>query len=119
MRALCLSLLASGLVAAVPAFSVKEALHAEWRRQAPVFTPEQVAALPAADRARLERTLARIGAPGAPRLLPPEWEQPTVEAWLAKAATAKTPRERFDALFFLNRFKSPRALEALSGLTAK
>lgn len=119
MRALCLSLLASGLVAAPPVFTAKEALHAEWQRQAPVFTPEQVAALPAADRARLERTLARIGAPGAPRLLPPEWEQPTVEAWLAKAATAKTPRERFDALFFLNRFKSPRALEALSGLTAK
>lgn len=119
MRALCLSLLASGLVAAPPAFTVKDALHAEWRRQAPVFSPEQVAALPAADRARLERTLARIGAPGAPRLLPPEWEQPTVEAWLAKAAAVKTPRERFDALFFLNRFKSPRALEALAGLTAK
>ncbi len=119
MRALCLSLLASGLVAAPPAFTAKDALHAEWRRQAPAFTADQVAALPAPDRARLERTLARIGAPDAPRLLPPEWEQPTLEAWLAKAAAAKTPRERFDALFFLNRLKSPRALEALSGLTAK
>ncbi|HEX9011749.1 MAG TPA: peptidylprolyl isomerase, partial [Holophagaceae bacterium] len=43
---------------------------------------------------------------------------PTPEAWEARAAAAHTPRQRFDALFFLNRFKRPDALRALDGLTA-
>ncbi|HZU52388.1 MAG TPA: peptidylprolyl isomerase, partial [Holophagaceae bacterium] len=34
------------------------------------------------------------------------------------ARKAKTPQERFTALFFLNRFKAPDALVALEGLTA-
>lgn len=101
-----------------PHFTVREAIRAEWNRQPPAFTEAQRAALPAADRVRLERTLARIGAPGAPALLPPELANPTPEAWEARAAAARTPRERFDALFFLNRFKRPDALKALDGLPA-
>ncbi len=111
--------LALPLLAQPPHFTVREAIQAEWQRQPPAFTEAQKAALPAADRARLERTLARIGAPGAPALLPPELDPPTPEAWEAKAQAARTPRERFDALFFLNRFKHPDALKALDGLTAK
>lgn len=101
-----------------PRFTVAEAIQAEFMRKPPVFTPEQVAALSEADRARLDLTLRRIGAPGAPALLPPELEKPTEEAWLGKAAAARSPQERFTALHFLNRLKSPRALEALAGLTA-
>lgn len=104
--------------AQTPHFTVREAIQAEWSRQPPAFTEAQRAALPAVDRVRLERTLARIGAPGAPALLPPELDHPTPEAWEARAAAARTPRERFDALFFLNRFKRPDALKALDGLTA-
>jgi cyclophilin family peptidyl-prolyl cis-trans isomerase len=47
-----------------------------------------------------------------------ELEKPTLEAWEAKAKAARTPQERFTALFFLNRLKSPMALMALDGLTA-
>jgi cyclophilin family peptidyl-prolyl cis-trans isomerase len=108
--------LALPLLAQPPHFMVREAIRAEWNRQPPAFTEAQKAALPPADRARLERTLARIGAPGAPALLPPELDHPTAEAWEAKAKMARTPRERFDALFFLNRFKRPDALRALDGL---
>jgi len=99
-----------------PHFTVREAILAEWNRQPPALTEAQRAALPAADRARLGLTLARIGAPGAPALLPPELDKPTAEVWEAKAGAARTPRERFTALFFLNRLKSPRALAALDGL---
>ncbi len=104
--------------AQAPHFTIREAIQAEWNRQPPALTEAQVATLPPADRARLERTLARIGAPGAPALLPPELANPTPEAWEARVAAARTPRERFDALFFLNRFKRPDALKALDGLTA-
>ncbi|GLH69235.1 hypothetical protein GETHPA_07680 [Geothrix rubra] len=99
-----------------PHFTVRDAIQAEWNRQPPAFSDVQRAALPAADRARLDLTLARIGAPGAPALQPPELEKPTVAAWEAKAKAARSPRERFDALFLLNRLKSPRALTALDGL---
>jgi cyclophilin family peptidyl-prolyl cis-trans isomerase len=71
-----------------------------------------------ADRARLELTLQRIGASRSAPLLPPELDKPTLEAWLAKAVTARTPEQRFTALFFLNRLKSPKALLPLAGLTA-
>ena len=113
-RLLCL--LSLPLLAQAPHFTIREAIQAEWSRQPPVFTEAQRTALPAADRARLDLTLARIGAPGAPALLPPELEKPTAEAWEAKAKAARTPRERFDALFFLNRLKRPDALLALDGL---
>jgi cyclophilin family peptidyl-prolyl cis-trans isomerase len=98
-------------------FSVRDAIQAEWQRQPPVLSEAEKAALSASDRFRLDRTLVRIGAPGAAALLPPELEKPTLEAWEAKAAAAGTPRERFTALFFLNRLKSPKALSALAGLT--
>ena len=119
MHPALLALLPVLCAAAPPAFGPGEALRSEWARQPLTWAEGDRARLPAADRARLERAERRIGAPGAPGLLPPELEKPTLEAWLAKAAAARTPRERFDALFFLNRLKSPRALEALSGLTAK
>ena len=111
--------LALPLLAQPPHFTVRDAIRTEWDRQPPVFSEAQKAALPPADRLRLELALARIGAPGAPALLPPELDHPTPEAWEARAVVARTPRERFDALFFLNRFKRPDALKALAGLTAK
>jgi cyclophilin family peptidyl-prolyl cis-trans isomerase len=111
-----LLLLGLPLLAAPPSFGVREAIRAEWRRQPPVFRDAERAQLPPADRARLELTLQRIGATGAPALLPPELDKPTLEAWEAKAVTAKTPQERFTALFFLNRLKSTKALMALDGL---
>ena len=117
MRRLLL-LLSLPLLARGPAFSVREAIQAEWRRQPPAFTDAQRSALSPADRARLERTLQRIGAPGAPDLLPPELDRPTEALWLTRAAAARSPQERFTALFFLNRLKSARALEALASLTA-
>jgi cyclophilin family peptidyl-prolyl cis-trans isomerase len=105
-----------------PQFTVRDAIQAEWNRQPPSFSEVDKTALSALDRARLERSLARIGAPdaqgkAAPALLPPELEKPTLAAWEAKAAAAFTPQERFTALFFLNRLKSPKALSALAGLT--
>jgi cyclophilin family peptidyl-prolyl cis-trans isomerase len=118
MRA-ALALLGLPLFAAPPTFTVRDAIRAEWMRQPPVFSEAEKAQLPPADRARLELTLKRIGAPGAPALLPAELEKPTLENWEAKAAAAKTPEERFTALYFLNRLKSPKALSALNGLTAK
>jgi len=108
----------SSLLGQTPRFSPADAVRAEWARQPLALTETRRAALPPADRARLELSLRRIGAPGAPALLPPELDQPTEALWLAKAAAAKTPRERFDALFFLNRLKSPQALRSLAGLTA-
>ncbi|MDR3683420.1 MAG: peptidylprolyl isomerase [Geothrix sp.] len=113
-RLLCL--LSLSLLATGPRFTPRDAIQAEWARQPLAWTEAQKAALPTADRARLERTLRRIGAPGAPSLLPPELEKPTLDIWEAKAAAARTPRERFTALFFLNRLKSPQALAALAGL---
>jgi cyclophilin family peptidyl-prolyl cis-trans isomerase len=108
----------SALLAQGPTFTPQDALRAEWARQPLTLTEAQQAALSPADRARLELSLRRIGAQGAPALLPPELDQPTEALWLRKAAAAKTPRERFDALFFLNRFKSAQALTALAGLSA-
>ncbi|MCE1203797.1 MAG: peptidylprolyl isomerase [Holophagaceae bacterium] len=115
MRHLLL-LLSLPLLGQTPHFTVREAIQAELARQPLSWTETQKAALPSADRARLERTLMRIGAPGTPALLPPELEKPTLEAWEAKAKDARTPQERVDALFFLNRLKSPKALTALMGL---
>lgn len=115
MRCL-LSLLSLPLLAMGPRFTVRDAIQAEWARQPLAWTEEQKAALPKADRLRLERTLLRIGAPGTPSLLPPELDKPTSEAWEARAKAARSPRERFTALFMLNRLKSPQALSALEGL---
>ncbi len=117
-----LALLTSSAAAEAPRFTVRDAIRAEWARQPLTFTEAQKTALPAADRARLERTLQRIGAPdprgqAAPALLPPELEKPTLEAWEAKAKAARTPQDRFTALFMLNRLKSTKALAALAGLT--
>ena len=113
-----LYLLSLPLLAQTPHFSVQDAIQAEWARQPVVFTAAQKAALPPGDRARLERSLARIGAPGAPALLPAELEQPTLACWEAKATTALLPQARFTALFMLNRLKSAKALSALDGLGA-
>jgi len=98
-------------------FTVRDAIQSEWARQPLSFTEAQKAALPATDRARLDRSLARIGAPGSPALLPPELDKPSLEGWEAMAREARTPQARFTALFFLNRLKSPRALTALDGLS--
>ena len=117
MRRLLL-LLSLPLLGQGPHFTVRDAIQAEWARQPLSWTEAQKAALPPADRARLERTLMRIGAPGAPALLPPELEKPTLEVWEAKAKDARTPQERFTALFMLNRLKSAKALSALDGLSA-
>ncbi len=114
-----LALLSLPLLAAPPTFTVRQAIRAEWNRQPPTFSETDKAQLSSADRARLERTFARIGAPGAPKLLPEELDKPTLEGWEAKAATATTPQERFTALHFLNRLKSAKALSTLSGLEAK
>jgi len=102
--------------AAPQAFTAQDAVRAEWNRKPPALTPEAVAGLAPADRARLERTLQRIGAPGAPSLLPPWLETPTAAVWEAKAMEARTPQERVTALHFLNRLKSTKALTALEGL---
>jgi len=115
-RLLCL--LCLPLLGQTPHFTVREAIQAEWARQPLAWTDAQKAALPPADRARLERTLLRIGAPGTPALLPPELEKPTLEVWEAKARSARSPQERFTALFMLNRLKSPQALTALDSLAA-
>ncbi len=117
MRRLLL-LLSLPLLGQGPRFTVRDAIQAEWARQPLSWTEAQKAALPPADRAQLERTLQRIGAPGSPALLPPELEKPTLEVWEAKAQAARTPQERFTALFMLNRLKSTKALTALDGLSA-
>ncbi|WP_243301709.1 peptidylprolyl isomerase [Geothrix oryzisoli] len=98
-------------------FTTRDAIQAEWARQPLAWSETRKAALPAEDRARLDRTIQRIGAPGAPALLPPELDKPTAEVWEAQAKAARTPQARFTALFFLNRFKNPKALAALEGLT--
>lgn len=113
------ALLSLPLLAAPPTFTVRQAIRAEWNRQPPTFNEAEKAQLPAADRARLALTLARIGAPGAPPLLPEELDKPTLEVWEAKALAAKTPQERFTALHFLNRLKSAKALFSLKDLAAK
>jgi cyclophilin family peptidyl-prolyl cis-trans isomerase len=113
-RLICL--LSLPLLAQGPRFTVRDAIQAEWARQPLTWTEAQKAGLSAEDRARLERTLQRIGAPGASAWLPPELEKPSLEAWEAKAKAARTPQERFTALFFLDRLKSPKALMALDGL---
>jgi cyclophilin family peptidyl-prolyl cis-trans isomerase len=109
-------LLAAQASAAQPAFTALDAVQAEWDRRPPVFTVTERDALPPADRQRLELSLRRIAGPGAPGLLPAELEQPTLPVWEAKALAARTPQERFTALFLLNRLKSTKALSALAGL---
>jgi cyclophilin family peptidyl-prolyl cis-trans isomerase len=116
---LCFSAFTLSLGVPTQTFTTRDAIRAEWNRKPPALTEAQRAKLSPADRTRLDLTLKRIGAPGAPDLLPPELANPTVELWLQKASIAKTPQERFTALFFLNRFKSPSALEALKGLKAE
>ncbi|HJW09671.1 MAG TPA: hypothetical protein VJ483_08565, partial [Holophagaceae bacterium] len=112
--------LALPLLAASPAqaphYTAMDAVRAEWMRTPPAFSAEQLAKLPAADRARLELSLRRIGRPGAPELLPVELAHPTQGIWDQKAEEARTPQARFTALFFLNRFKDKNALKALNGL---
>ncbi len=103
---------------ATPRFGPAEAVQAEWLRQPPALAPEEAALLPPADKARLERTLARIGAPGAPLMMPKEYMMPDLPTWEEKARQAVTPEERFTALFCLNRLRSTQALTALRGLTA-
>jgi len=100
-------------LAEAPHFTIHDAIQAEWMRTAPNL---KVDALPRADRERYTLTLRRIGAPGMPRLLTPELENPTAENWAAKAREARTPQDRFTAMHFLNRLKSPKALCALDGL---
>ena len=97
-------------------FSAVDALRAEWSRKPPAVRPDE---LDVADRPRLVQTLARIGAPGAPALLPPELATPTEEQWLVKAEQAREPLDRLTALMFLNRLKSKRSWQALKGLTAR
>lgn len=112
-------LLALAATAQTPTFTPRQAIRAAWSRQAPAFSEADRALLPPADRARLDLTLRRLGAPGLPELLPEELAAPTEPVWLAKAQTARTPQERMTALAFLNRLKSTQALVALEGLTAK
>ncbi len=101
------------------AFGPREALRAEWARQAPAFAEAERARMPPEDRARLDLTLRRIGAPGLPELLPPELASPTEALWLDRAKAARSPEARVTALAFLNRLRSKQALLALEGLTAK
>ncbi len=115
MRSCLWALPAFSLLATPPAFKPADAVKAAWERQPLKLLPEGLSEV---DRLRLELTRKRIGAPGDPALLPPELEAPTEAVWLEKARAARTPQERVDALFFLNRLKSPKALEALAGLTA-
>lgn len=98
-------------------FSPSDAIRAEWNRSVAPFTPQERALLTHQERARLDLTLQRVGAPGSPPLLPQELEKPTLEAWEALALKARLPQERFTALHFLSRLGSKRALIALSGLT--
>ena len=115
MRHASLLLLPGLLAAQTPVFIPGQAVQAEWSRQRLSLDAGR---LSPTDRARYELSLARIGAPGAPELLPPELAHPTKEIWEGLARKAKTPQERFTALFFLNRFKAPDALGALDGLGA-
>ena len=108
--------LALPVLAAPRAFTPLDALQAEWDRRPPVFTRAERDALSSTERQRLDLTLKRIGAPGAPALLPPELASPTLPVWTALAQKARTPQERFTALVFLNRLKAPGGLQALDGL---
>ena len=117
--AVLMALAAHGAPPQAATFTQADAIRAEWDRKPPVLGPEALAALPAADRERLELTLKRIGAPGAPPLLPPWLETPTAAVWEAKALEARTPQDRFTALTFLNRLKSTKALTALDSLMAE
>ncbi len=116
MRKHLLPFLTLGLAAQTQPFTARDVVYAEWMRQAPYLDPSH---LMPAERARYELSLARIGAPGAPELLPPELARPTKELWEELARKAKTPQERFTALFFLNRFRAADALMAMDGLGAE
>lgn len=96
-----------------PRFTARDAIRAEWARVLPKL---DAARLSPADRARYDRSARRIEGPGLPHLLPPESETPTLATWEAKAQAARTPEERFTALYWLNRLKSSKALSALAGL---
>jgi len=116
MRLSIFALVAIPMLAQAPKFTQSEALWAEWRRQAPVFSERQLENMPLADRVRWELSVRRIQGIGAPPLLPPELDKPTEALWLEKAAQAKESGEIFDAFYFLNRLKSPRAMEAFANL---
>lgn len=100
-------------------FSPADAVKAEWERRLPTLSEPEVAQLPKSDLARWERARWRIGQPGTPDLLPAELASPTTKIWEEKARVARTPQERFTALFMLNRLKSDQALTALAGLTVE
>jgi len=72
--------------------------------------------MPEADRARWALSLRRVQGIDSPNLLPPELETPTEALWLEKALQARTPPERFDAFYFLNRLRSGRSMDALANL---
>jgi len=116
MRLLLLGLVAIPALAQAPRYSQAEALRAEWRRQAPVFSERQLENMPPTDRARWELSVRRIQGIGAPSLLPPELDKPTEALWLEKAAQAKEPGEIFDAFYFLNRFRSAKTMDAFANL---
>ena len=116
MRFLIPQLVALQLLAQAPHFSQTEALWAEWRRQIPVFSERELDNMPLADRMRWVLSVRRIEGIAAPSLLPPELDKPMEALWLEKAAKAGTPQEYFDALYFLNRLRSPRTIDALANL---
>jgi len=117
MRLLIPVFLALPLLAQSPRFSQAEALWAEWRRHIPAFSERELENMPPTDRARWELSVRRVQGIGAPPLLPPELDKPTEALWLEKAAQAKTHQEHFDALYFLNRFKSARAIDHLANIS--
>ncbi|MBP7866506.1 MAG: peptidylprolyl isomerase [Acidobacteria bacterium] len=97
-------------------YGPREAVRAEWARQDPGLGEGVGKALSPEDRDRLELSLRRIGKPGMPPMLPPELDQPALADWEQRALRAKSPQDRFTALHFLNRLKSPKSLSALAGL---
>ncbi len=97
-------------------FPVSAAIQAEWQRRAELPPSSAVSGK---DRARLELSRARIGAPGSEGTVPPDQAAPTEAAWIARARVARSPQERFNALYWLNRVKSKAALLALQGLKAE
>ncbi|MBS1783817.1 MAG: peptidylprolyl isomerase [Acidobacteria bacterium] len=110
-----LTLLSLTLAAQHPDMGPKVLIHSEWARQSSALISLRI---PTKEQPRLDLALARIGAPGAPALLPLELDHPTKDVWEGLARKAKSPQDRFTALYFLNRFKAADALVALEGLGA-
>ena len=101
------------LAAAQGTYGPKQAIRAEWERKLPALQPDRLAP---AHRERLAQSRRRIGRPGDPGTIPSDQIAPTETVWLAKARAAKSPQDRYTALYWLNRLKSKSALEALRGL---